>query len=261
MAPKSLCRSLRPASKGSILLRVCRQTNGQWTDVDSSKGHVEAFRGHSIFHFYRQVSTTMTMMMQRQCPAFFLLVACLLSIICSCSAFAFPGAQREKVKSALFVNERTIIAQRSMTPRRTSTSQTLLYARDDDYYDDDARERVRVPRGGRRRRFNDDEDEEFEERRERRYYDEDDDDDDEYYDDDEEYDDEFDVDFEFNRVEVDEEYASDILIPNPILDNIDPDGAGERFGEIARDPTFWRDLILVIAIFNFCEYVAQVPYY
>ncbi len=67
--------------------------------------------------------------------------------------------------------------------------------------------------------------------------------------------------FEFNRVEIDEEYEADILIPNPILDNVDPEGASERFGEIAKDPTFWRDLLLVIAVFNFCEYVAQVPYY
>ena len=90
-----------------------------------------------------------------------------------------------------------------------------------------------------------------------RYYEEDDDD---YYEDDEE-EEEFDVDFEFNRVELDQEYEADILIPNPILDNVDPEGAGERFGEIAKDPTFWRDLLLVIAVFNFCEYVAQVPYY
>lgn len=129
--------------------------------------------------------------------------------------------------------------------------------------DDDDRERVKVPRGGRRRQKYYDE-EEFdtskEERDNRRYYDDEED----YYDDEEEYDDdeedEFDVDFEFDRVELDEEYAADILIPNPILDNVDPEGAGERFGEIARDPIFWRDLLIVIAVFNFCEYVAQVPY-
>lgn len=153
--------------------------------------------------------------------------------------------------------------QRLLTGKISPLPLVTLYARGDDY--DDDRERVLVPRR-RGRSYNedddDDDDDEYYERQERRYYDEDDDDDDEYYED--EYEDEyeeFDVDFEFNRVQVDEEYASDILIPNPILDNVDPEGAGERFGEIARDPIFWRDLLLVIAVFNFCEYVAQVPYY
>ena len=128
--------------------------------------------------------------------------------------------------------------------------------------DQDDRERVRVPRGrGRRRRYEDEYDDEIDERQqERRYYDEEEY---EYGDDDDEYDDEEeDFDFDFvDRVQVDEEYAADILIPNPILDNVDPEGAGERFGECARDPTFWRDVLIAIAVFNFCEYVAQVPYY
>jgi hypothetical protein len=140
-----------------------------------------------------------------------------------------------------------------------------LYARetnDDD--DDDDRERVKVPRGARRRRYYDEEEEQDEyydttDAADDRYYYKDDEND--YNDDDEDEEDEFDMNFEFNRVEIDEEYEADILIPNPILDNVDPEGASERFGEIAKDPTFWRDLLLVIAVFNFCEYVAQVPYY
>lgn len=66
-----------------------------------------------------------------------------------------------------------------------------------------------------------------------------------------------------NEEEEEEERSlfDSLIIPNPILDQIDPEGAGERFGELARDPKFWFDAFLVLAIFNFCEYVAQVPYY
>ena len=215
----------------------------------------------------------MTMTMQRQC---FLLTGCLLII--TCETLLIPEAHRQRAtrspSPACFAepNKRLLTlpihdVHNGNTQRRTTLSipfvvdankrSFTLCARGDDDDDLDDRERVRVPRGGRQRRYEDEY--EVEEQEERRYYDDDDD----YYDgEDEEYEeDEFDIDFEFDRVEVDEEYASDILIPNPILDNVDPEGAGERFGEIAKDPKFWFDLLVVIAVFNFCEYVAQVPYY
>lgn len=45
------------------------------------------------------------------------------------------------------------------------------------------------------------------------------------------------------------------LIPNPLLDSIDPDGAAERFPELARDPRFWFDMALFIAFLNFLSSV------
>jgi hypothetical protein len=47
----------------------------------------------------------------------------------------------------------------------------------------------------------------------------------------------------------------DVLIPNPILDRIDPDGAAERFPELARDPRFWLDIFLFLAFINFVSFI------
>ena len=41
------------------------------------------------------------------------------------------------------------------------------------------------------------------------------------------------------------------IIPNPLLDSIDPDGAAERFPELARDPRFWVDMALFLAFLAF----------
>ena len=79
--------------------------------------------------------------------------------------------------------------------------------------------------------------------------------------DDEDWDDDDDEDEE-------EEYGlfSDVLIDNPILDNIDPDGAAERFPELARDPRFWIDMVLFISFINFLsaigpqDYFPDIPY-
>lgn len=57
------------------------------------------------------------------------------------------------------------------------------------------------------------------------------------------------------------------LIPNPILDSIDPDGAAERFPELARDPRFWIDMVLFIAFLNFLsdigprDFLPDIPLY
>lgn len=68
------------------------------------------------------------------------------------------------------------------------------------------------------------------------------------YDDEEDWDDED---------EDEDEYGlfSDVLIDNPILDSIDPDGAAERFPELARDPRFWFDMVLFIAFLNYLSFV------
>ena len=140
----------------------------------------------------------------------------------------------------------------------------------DDDNDETERERVRVPRrgGGRQqqkqRQYEEDRSfEESYETKERSYYN-DVEADDYYYDEEEDdyYANDDDDDMEdYDDKETQNDYDGDILIPNPILDQVDPEGAGERFGDIVRDPIFWRDLILVVAVFNFCEYVAHVPYY
>jgi hypothetical protein len=154
------------------------------------------------------------------------------------------------------------------TTTSSSTSPSALYGildfrndNDDNDNDEDNREKVRVPRGGRRRRYGEEEgryEEEYETSKERPYYEEEEDDD--YYDDDDdEYEEEVDYEFE-EEISQKREYDKDLLIPNPLLDQVDPEGAGERFGEIAKDPIFWRDVLIVVAVFNFCEYVAQVPF-
>mmetsp|Transcript_11427 Transcript_11427/g.18804 ORF Transcript_11427/g.18804 Transcript_11427/m.18804 type:complete len:210 (-) Transcript_11427:465-1094(-) len=118
---------------------------------------------------------------------------------------------------------------------------------DDDDDEDDDRELVYARRSGRRGR------------EEGSYYDEDTtssgsrkykdnveffdlDDDDEIFDDD------------FDRKNSDDIYAETYngIIPNPLLDAMDPDGVYERLGpELFKDWTFWRDMILFAAFLTF----------
>lgn len=117
---------------------------------------------------------------------------------------------------------------------------------DDDDDDDDDRERefARVRR--RRNRYEDDDRYEYESEsvmdaadilEDEGFFDDLDDYDDEDYDDES------------------EEVFSNTLIPNPILDSIDPDGAAERFPELAADPRFWFDMFLFIAFLNFISFI------
>jgi len=107
-------------------------------------------------------------------------------------------------------------------------------------------------------------------RRSSRYYDEDEEaaergDDTEtndanYYDEEEEWDeddDEWDEDDDDDLLKkVNYDYLfDDQVIPNPLLDSIDPDGAADRFPELARDPRFWLDMALFIAFLNFLSFV------
>lgn len=77
-----------------------------------------------------------------------------------------------------------------------------------------------------------------------------DDDDDDYIYDEEEYD-----------------LMSNVLIPNPLLDSMDPDGAAERFPELASDPKFWFDMVLFVAFLNFLSFCGpqdpfpDIPWY
>ena len=127
----------------------------------------------------------------------------------------------------------------------------LQMKRDNDrYYDDDEDdddeywEKVPVPRRGssRRNRFDGDREEELQGSsyyEQSSYYDvEDELDDRDFHDDDDEDDEEYDM-------------FSDVVIPNPLLDSIDPDGAADRFPELAPDTRFWIDLVLFVAALNF----------
>lgn len=109
------------------------------------------------------------------------------------------------------------------------------------YYDDDKDEDlVKVPRRRERGRMfeSEEEESEFYDRVEERVYGSN-------VDDDEDEDDEDDEEWE------DYDTFSNVVIDNPILDAIDPDGAYERFPELVRDPRFWLDMILFICFLNF----------
>lgn len=45
------------------------------------------------------------------------------------------------------------------------------------------------------------------------------------------------------------------VIPNPLLDSMDPDGAADRFPELAADPRFWFDMLLLVTVLDFLSYV------
>jgi hypothetical protein len=74
----------------------------------------------------------------------------------------------------------------------------------------------------------------------------------------------------FDRYQDDEEddddeelggFFANVIQPNPILDSIDPDGAAERFPELARDPKFWFDMVLFLAFINFVSFIGpRNPY-
>lgn len=125
--------------------------------------------------------------------------------------------------------------------------------------DEEEEELVRVPRRRQRGRFYDrqEEEDDFYDSVERNIYGDDEFDDDDDLEDDDDLDDD------------DEDYGmfSNVLIDNPILDRIDPDGAAERFPELARDPRFWFDMALFIALLNFLssvgpqDYFPDIPYY
>ena len=75
----------------------------------------------------------------------------------------------------------------------------------------------------------------------------------EYMDDDELYDEvDFDDDFDYDDDNADEDFYDDEyndIIPNVLLDQIDPDGAIERMPELLSDPQFYRDVGIVLVLF------------
>ena len=183
-------------------------------------------------------TTEITATMQSS-SSFTLPVLLVLSVLFTASAFAPHTSCTSSHK---------LLQQNKSTP----TPQTLQKARgfaddfdgiDDDDDEEDDRELVYARRSGRRGR------------EEGAYYDADTsssgsrkyqdnveffdlDDDDEIFDDD------------FGRKSSDDIYAETYngIIPNPLLDAMDPDGVYERLGpELFKDWTFWRDMILFAA--------------
>jgi hypothetical protein len=111
---------------------------------------------------------------------------------------------------------------------------------------DEDREYAYVKRKRGRRDYDDDQEEEDQDERNydtKDYYDEDDDEEEEDWDSD--WDDEAE----------DYELLGNVLIPNPILDAMDPDGTAERFPELAKDPRFWFDMFLFITFLDFLSTV------
>lgn len=64
-----------------------------------------------------------------------------------------------------------------------------------------------------------------------------------------------DLDDEYDEDDESYDMFSNTVIPNPILDSIDPDGAADRFPELAADPRFWLDMFLFIAFLNFVSFI------
>ena len=60
------------------------------------------------------------------------------------------------------------------------------------------------------------------------------------------------VDDYYNTNELeDDDYQG--VIPNPLLDNIDPEGSAERLGELFSDRQFWIDIGLLLLFLNFLD--------
>lgn len=55
--------------------------------------------------------------------------------------------------------------------------------------------------------------------------------------------------------EEDQDEPMEGIIPNPLLDNIDPEGAFGRMDELLTDGKFWRDLCILLLLLNFLDNV------
>lgn len=110
------------------------------------------------------------------------------------------------------------------------------------YFDEDEEERERefakVRRGGRRR------DDEYEEEYEPELYKKVD----AYLSDKE----------ESETDEWDQDETRSSVIPNALLDSIDPEGAAERFPELIQDPKFWFDIGLFFLLLSIVDNVAII---
>lgn len=65
-------------------------------------------------------------------------------------------------------------------------------------------------------------------------------------------------DYDYDDDEDDDEsydMLSDTIIPSPLMDSIDPDGAAERFPELVSDWRFWLDIFLLWFVLDFLSFV------
>jgi hypothetical protein len=104
---------------------------------------------------------------------------------------------------------------------------------------EDEEDLVKVPRRRRQRDYYEEEEEEEED-----YYESE-----SLYDDDEDEDEDDDDDDDWEEDDEDKDLFENAIIPNSLLDSMDPDGAADRFPELARDPRFWVDICLFIALY------------
>ena len=113
-------------------------------------------------------------------------------------------------------------------------------------------------RGRRANEDADTEEDSFYKRKEKEAY-LDDDEDDFDYDVQDEYDDDEDDDWDDDEEDYDI-FGNDI-VPNAFLDSMDPDGAAERFPELARDPRFWFDMLLFVTFLDLLSIIGpRDPY-
>lgn len=59
--------------------------------------------------------------------------------------------------------------------------------------------------------------------------------------------------FDLEDFDSDDDYDDDYdgIIPNNLLDQIDPDGVVDRIPELLRDPKFWRDAVIVLVLASY----------
>ena len=148
-----------------------------------------------------------------------LVVPLLSAAVAYCGAFTIQ--KRHRYRQEVFVLQPHGI---HLLPITTTTT-TRLHGSYFDDEDEQDREFARIRSGGRNRRIL--EKEELEEL---------DNAVDEYY--------------NSNELE-DDDYQG--VIPNPLLDNIDPEGSAERLGELFSDRQFWIDIGLLLLFLNFLD--------
>ena len=81
----------------------------------------------------------------------------------------------------------------------------------------------------------------------------------EFDEEDDDYEEDYEEDYDSDDEDEDEDFEEGILIPNPILDSVDPEGASERIGELFEDPKFWKDMAVVALVVWTVYYLTYDP--
>lgn len=81
----------------------------------------------------------------------------------------------------------------------------------------------------------------------------------EFDEEDDDYEEDYEEDYDSDDEDKDEDFEEGILIPNPILDSVDPEGASERIGELFEDPKFWKDMAVVALVVWTVYYLTYDP--